>query len=74
MRRRLEVSRGTSRCRCCDIMRDELCHALVEALYELDVLPESEEGALIGVYAVMDDLRTALDRTECLDRDLARSA
>ncbi|MGK7313528.1 MAG: hypothetical protein ACN0LA_15025 [Candidatus Longimicrobiales bacterium M2_2A_002] len=55
-------------------MRDELCHALVEALYELDVLPESEEGALIGVYAVMDDLRTALDRTECLDRDLARSA
>lgn len=74
MRRRLEVSRGESHCRCCDIMRDELCHALVEALYELDVLPENEEGALVGVYAVIDDLRTALDRTECLDRDLARSA
>lgn len=72
MRRRLEATRETGRCRCCDIMRDELCHALVEALYELDVLPNNEEGALVGVYAVMDDLRAALERTECLD--LARSA
>lgn len=72
MRRRMEVGREKSRCRCCDMMREELCHALVEALYELDVLPENEEGALVGVYAVIDDLRTALDRTECLD--MARSA
>ncbi|MFO7892218.1 MAG: hypothetical protein R6U63_00670 [Longimicrobiales bacterium] len=72
MRRRMEVGREQGRCRCCDMMREELCHALVEALYELDVLPENEEGALVGVYAVIDDLRTALDRTECLD--MARSA
>ena len=71
MRRRFE-SAHTGHCRCCDIMREELCHALVEALYELDVLPEDEEGALVGVYAVIDDLRSALERTECMD--LARSA
>ncbi|NIP82932.1 MAG: hypothetical protein GWM90_28380 [Gemmatimonadetes bacterium] len=54
------------------MMRDELCHALMEALYELDVLPENEEGAFLGVYAVMDDLRAAIQRVEHLD--LARSA
>ena len=72
MRRRFESARQPGHCRCCDIMREELCHALVEALYELDVLPDNEEGALVGVYAVIDDLRAALERTECLD--LARSA
>ena len=60
------------RCRCCDLMRDELCHALVEALYELDVLPAEEDGALVGLYAVIDDLQTALNRTEAMD--MARSA
>ena len=72
MRRRFERARPTGHCRCCDMMREELCHALVEALYELDVLPDSEEGALVGVYAVIDDLRAALERTECMD--LARTA
>lgn len=72
MRRRFESAQHSGHCRCCDIMREELCHALVEALYELDVLPENEEGALVGVYAVIDDLRSALERAECMD--LARSA
>lgn len=72
MRRRRNDTRETGDCRCCDLMKEELCHALMEALYELDVLPENEEGAFMGVYAVIDDLRTALDRTECMD--LARSA
>ena len=72
MQRRLKQGRDKSPCRCCDQMREELCHALMEALYELDVLPENEEGAIVGVYAVIDDLRAALDRTECMD--LARSA
>jgi hypothetical protein len=49
-------------------MRDELSHALVEALYELEVLPKSQEGALVGIYAVMDDLEDAIHRTERLDR------
>jgi hypothetical protein len=53
-------------------MRDELSHALVEALYELDVLPKDDEAAMVGIYAVMDDLHKALNRTEALD--LARSA
>ena len=53
-------------------MRDELSHALVEALYELEVLPRSEDGALVGLYAVMDDLHEAIRRTEAMD--LARSA
>jgi hypothetical protein len=60
------------RCRCCDMMKEELCHALMEALYELDVLPANEEGALLGVYAVLDDLRDAIRRTESID--LVRSA
>lgn len=50
-----------------ELMRDELYHALVEALYELDVLPRSEDGAVVGLYAVMDDLETAIRRTEALD-------
>jgi hypothetical protein len=53
-------------------MRDELSHALVEALYELDVLPEDEDGAVLGIYAVMDDLQKAIGRTQALD--LSRSA
>ncbi len=72
MLRRMEPETMTGRCRCCDMMREELCHALTEALYELDVLPESEEGALVGLYAVIDDLQDAVRRTEHLD--LARSA
>jgi hypothetical protein len=54
-------------------MRDELSHALVEALYELDVLPADDDAAIVGIYAVMDDLHEALHRTEALDH-LACSA
>jgi len=50
-----------------DIMKDELSHALVEAMYELEVLPKNPDAALIGLYAVMDDLRSAIERTEALD-------
>jgi hypothetical protein len=56
------------------VMRDELSHALLEALYELEVLPRDEEAALVGLYAVMDDLREAIRKTEALDRGLACSA
>lgn len=70
--RRQFGSTTTDRCRCCDAMREELTHALTEALYELDVLPTEEEGALVGIYAVMDDLQAAIRRTESID--LARSA
>lgn len=53
-------------------MRDELSHALIEALYELDVLPADEDAAMVALYAVMDDLHNALSRAEAMD--LARSA
>ena len=72
MRRRLGPEATMGRCRCCDVMRDELCHALMEALYELDVLPVDEDGALVGVYAVIDDLQAAIRRTEAMD--MAQSA
>jgi hypothetical protein len=48
-------------------MRDELYHAVVEALYELDMLPEQGDGAVLGLYAVMDDLTDAIRRTQALD-------
>jgi hypothetical protein len=63
---------GTGRFWSPGVMRDELSHALVEALYELDVLPQQEDAALVGIYAVMDDLQLAIRRTEALD--LAQSA
>jgi hypothetical protein len=72
MRRRFGPEQATGRCRCCDLMREELCHSLMEALYELDVLPCEEDGALVGLYAVIDDLQAAIRRTESMD--LARSA
>jgi hypothetical protein len=49
------------------VMRDELTHALVEALYELDVLPQDQDAAVVGIYAVMDDLQMAIRKTEALD-------
>lgn len=53
---------------CCPgLMRAELTLALQEALFELDVLPGDEEGALVGVYAVIDDLQHAIQRAEELD-------
>jgi hypothetical protein len=64
------VGRSSNPC----LMRDELSHALMEALYELEVLPQDEDAALVGLYAVMDDLQEAIRRTEALDRTLACSA
>jgi hypothetical protein len=51
-------------------MREELSTALLEALSELDLLPESADGALIGLYAVMADLEKAIRRTEAMDQPL----
>ena len=49
-------------------MREELCEALEEALVELEILPREEESALVGVYAVMDDLQRAIWRAEQVDK------
>ena len=56
-----------SRCWTPECMREELSHALIEALYEIEVLPENTEGAVVGLYAIMDDLQEAIRRTQKLD-------
>ncbi|MFP4624574.1 MAG: hypothetical protein ACLFRX_10380 [Gemmatimonadota bacterium] len=48
-------------------MHEELGHALMEATWELDNLPVDMNGAISRMYAVMDDLRDAIDRTIALD-------
>jgi hypothetical protein len=58
---------GTDRFGGAHAMRDELTYALREALFELDVLPSDEDAALVGLYAVMDDLQEALHRAQALD-------
>lgn len=67
---RLPSSRAGSRGRfqSSDAMRDELSHALVEALFELEVLPTDEDAQVLSLYAVMDDLEAAIRRTEAMDR------
>lgn len=72
MRLRTEAASRTTCDSSLDLMRDEFCQALMEALYELDVLPHDHDGALIGMYAVMDDLEAAIRRIQALD--LAGSA
>ena len=67
MRLRSAQMEPRSRLWSCAVRRDELSHALVEALYELEVLPKDQDGALVGLYAVMDDLTEAIHRTEALD-------
>lgn len=68
MRLRSAGTGPTTRSRSPDLMREELEQALVEALYELEILPRNREGAIVGIYAVMDDLQEAMRRTEALDR------
>lgn len=53
------------------VMQDELMDALKMALHELRILPEDTDGALMGLYAVMDDVQAALNRTEAIDRSRA---
>jgi hypothetical protein len=53
------------------VMQDELMDALKIALHELRILPEDTDGALMGLYAVMDDVQAALNRTEAIDRSRA---
>lgn len=61
-----EPPAATNGC-CPDIMRAELSQALQEALFELEILPRDTDGALVGLYAVIDDLQQAIRRAEALD-------
>jgi hypothetical protein len=51
-------------------MHDELGHALMEAVWEMDNLPLDTAEAISRIYAVMDDLQDAMKRTVQLDEDL----
>jgi hypothetical protein len=68
------AARGVSKTRFwnSDLMREELSQALTEALFELEILPTNPDGAMMGLYAVMDDLQKAIQRTQSID--LARTA
>lgn len=48
-------------------MHEELGHALMEAVWELDNLPGDPDQAISRVFAVTDDLESAIDRTRTLD-------
>lgn len=48
-------------------MHDELGHALMEAMWELDHLPSDPDEAISRVFAVTDDLETAIRNTRDLD-------
>ena len=65
--RRPSEPEESDRCRRCDAMREELSHALMEAIYELEVLPDEEDAALVGIYAVIDDVKAAVRHAESMD-------
>lgn len=48
-------------------MHEELGHALMEAVWELDNLPGDPDEAISRVFAVTDDLERAIHRTRELD-------
>jgi hypothetical protein len=48
-------------------MKDELARALADALFELDSLPCEDDAAMVGLYAVMDDLERAIRRAQAMD-------
>lgn len=48
-------------------MHDELGHALMEAMWELDHLPSDPDEAISRIFAVTDDLEAAVESTRALD-------
>ena len=51
-------------------MHEELGHALLEALWEIDNLPLDPDEAISRVFAVADDLEDAVRRTRALDGEM----
>jgi hypothetical protein len=67
--RRLAIARS-SPCGKLLALHEELGHALMEAVWEMDNLPVDTDEALARIYAVMDDLEQAIDRTKQLDEEM----
>ncbi len=51
-------------------MHDELGHALMEAMWEIDNLPPEPDAAISRIFAVTDDLEDAIKATRALDEIL----
>jgi hypothetical protein len=64
--RRLALARS-SPCGKLLAMHEELGHALMQAIWEMDNLPQETEQAVTRLYAIMDDLQQAMERTNALD-------
>lgn len=64
--RRLALAR-TSPCGKLLAMHEELGHALMEAIWEMDNLPQDTESAIARLYSILDDLGEAIERTQALD-------
>lgn len=64
--RRLALAR-TSPCGKLLAMHEELGHALMEAIWEMDNLPADTDVAIARLYSILDDLSQAIERTCALD-------
>lgn len=64
--RKLAIARS-SQCGKLLAMHEELGHALMEAIWEIDNLPGDSDAALMSMYGVLDDLEQAIERTYALD-------
>jgi hypothetical protein len=64
--RRLAIARS-SPCGKLLAMHEELGHALMEAIWEMDNLPFDSDAAITRLYGILDDLGEAIERTHALD-------
>ncbi len=65
--RRLAIARS-SPCGRLLAMHEEIGHALMEAIWEMDNLPIDSDAAMTRMYGILDDLGQAIERTYALDR------
>jgi hypothetical protein len=49
-------------------MHEELGHALMEAIWEMDNLPVDTDAAMTRLYGILDDLSAAIERTYAAGR------
>jgi hypothetical protein len=64
--RKLAIARS-SPCGKLLAMHEELGHALMEAIWEMDNLPLDTDAAMTRLYGILDDLEAAIQRTHALD-------
>ncbi len=70
--RRLALARS-SPCGKLLAMHEELGHALMEAIWEIDNLPADADVAIARIVAVTDDLEEAIEQTRALEQEEDRT-